>query len=150
MSPEGFPRGVQPAAPNSPKPLLTWGRVAVCDCCSVGLGIVLGFLGPSVALYYLLVLTLLYYSTPWWFTTEGIAFQGGRREKLINSLILIIPGDELMVVVAPKPMWDAGSATTKQVEMGGSLTTPTAPQRTDVDPNRCGEPVNPLKGTLAL
>ena len=56
----------------------------------------------------------------------------------------------LVVVVAPKPTWDAGSATTKQVEMGGSLATPTAPQRTDVDPNRCGEPVNPLKGTLAL
>jgi IS605 OrfB family transposase len=35
-------------------------------------------------------------------------------------------------------------------QMGGSLTTPTAPQMTDVDPNRCGEPVNPLKGTLAL
>jgi len=34
-------------------------------------------------------------------------------------------------------------------QMGGSLTTPTAPQRTDVSPNRCGEPVNPLKGTLA-
>jgi len=116
----------------------------------VGLGIVLGFLGPSVALYYLLVLTLLYYSTPWWFTTEGIAFQGGRREKLINFLILIIPGDELMVVVAPKPMWDAGSATTSQIHyMGGSLTTPTAPQRTDVNPNRCGEPMNPLKETIA-
>jgi len=35
-------------------------------------------------------------------------------------------------------------------QMGGSLTTPTAPQMTDVDPNRCGEPMNPLKGTLAL
>jgi IS605 OrfB family transposase len=35
-------------------------------------------------------------------------------------------------------------------QMGGSLTTPTAPQMTDVNPNRCGEPVNPLKGTLAL
>jgi len=34
-------------------------------------------------------------------------------------------------------------------QMGGSLTTPTAPQMTDVDPNRCGEPVNPLKETLA-
>jgi Transposase and inactivated derivatives len=33
-------------------------------------------------------------------------------------------------------------------QMGGSLTTPTAPQRTDVDPNRCGEPMNPLKETL--
>ena len=53
-------------------------------------------------------------------------------------------------MVAPKPMWDAGSATTRQIHyMGGSLTTPTAPQRTDVNPNRCGEPVNPLKGTLA-
>jgi len=31
-------------------------------------------------------------------------------------------------------------------QMGGSLTTPTAPQMTDVNPNRCGEPVNPLKG----
>jgi len=31
-------------------------------------------------------------------------------------------------------------------QMGGSLTTPTAPQRTDVAPNRCGEPMNPLKG----
>jgi len=35
-------------------------------------------------------------------------------------------------------------------QMGGSLTTPTALQMTDVNPNRCGEPVNPLKGTLAL
>jgi len=35
-------------------------------------------------------------------------------------------------------------------QMGGSLTTPTAPQMTDVNPNRCGEPMNPLKGTLAL
>jgi putative transposase len=35
-------------------------------------------------------------------------------------------------------------------KMGGSLTTPTAPQMTDVAPNRCGEPVNPLEGTLAL
>jgi len=35
-------------------------------------------------------------------------------------------------------------------KMGGSLTAPTAPQMTDVTPNRCGEPVNPLKGTLAL
>jgi len=61
----------------------------------------------------------------------------------------LFSGDELMVVVAPKPMWDAGIATTKQVEMGGSLTTPTALQMTDVNPNRCGEPVNPLKGTLA-
>ena len=34
--------------------------------------------------------------------------------------------------------------------MGGSLTTPTAPQMKDVAPNRCGEPMNPLKGTLAL
>jgi len=34
--------------------------------------------------------------------------------------------------------------------MGVSLDTPTAPQRTDVSPNRCGEPVNPLKGALAL
>jgi IS605 OrfB family transposase len=35
-------------------------------------------------------------------------------------------------------------------KMGGSLTTPTAPQMTDVDPNRCGEPMNPLRGALAL
>jgi IS605 OrfB family transposase len=35
-------------------------------------------------------------------------------------------------------------------KMGGSLTTPTAPQMTDVNPNRCGEPMSPLKGTLAL
>jgi IS605 OrfB family transposase len=35
-------------------------------------------------------------------------------------------------------------------QMGGSLATPTAPQMTDVDPNRCGEPMNPLRGTLAL
>jgi len=34
--------------------------------------------------------------------------------------------------------------------MGGSLTTPTAPQMTDVSPNRWGEPVNRPKGTLAL
>jgi len=57
----------------------------------------------------------------------------------------------LVVVVAPKPVWDAGSATTRQIHyMGGSLTTPTAPQRTDVAPNRCGEPVNPLKGIPTL
>jgi transposase len=35
-------------------------------------------------------------------------------------------------------------------KMGGSLTTPTAPQMTDVNTNRCEEPMNPLKGTLAL
>jgi IS605 OrfB family transposase len=35
-------------------------------------------------------------------------------------------------------------------KMGGSLTTPTAPQMTDVDPNRCGEPMSPLRGALAL
>jgi len=35
-------------------------------------------------------------------------------------------------------------------KMGGSLTTPTAPQMTDVSPNRWGEPVNRPKGTLAL
>ena len=35
-------------------------------------------------------------------------------------------------------------------KVGGSLTTPTAPQMTDVDPNRCGEPMNPLRGALAL
>jgi len=35
-------------------------------------------------------------------------------------------------------------------KMGGFLAAPTAPQMTDVDPNKCGEPVNPLKGTLAL
>jgi len=34
-------------------------------------------------------------------------------------------------------------------QMGGSLITPTPPQMTDVDPNRCGEP-NLLKGTLTL
>jgi len=55
-------------------------------------------------------------------------------------------------VVAPKPAWDAGSATTHamQAKMGGSLATPTAPQRTDVSPNRCGEPVSRPKETLAL
>ncbi|MFP3319977.1 MAG: RNA-guided endonuclease TnpB family protein [Acidilobus sp.] len=35
-------------------------------------------------------------------------------------------------------------------KMGGSLATPTAPQVTDVNPNRWGEPVNRPKGTLAL
>jgi len=29
------------------------------------------------------------------------------------------------------------------IEMGGSLAAPTAPQVTDVNPNRCGEPVSP-------
>jgi len=36
------------------------------------------------------------------------------------------------------------------IQMGGFLTTPTAPQMTDVIPNRCGELMSPLKGTLAL
>jgi len=35
-------------------------------------------------------------------------------------------------------------------QMGGSLATPTAPQVTDVSPNRWGEPVNRPKGALAL
>jgi len=34
-------------------------------------------------------------------------------------------------------------------QMEGSLATLTAPQMTDVDPNRCGEPMNPLKETPA-
>jgi len=33
---------------------------------------------------------------------------------------------------------------------GGSLTTPIAPQMTDVNPNRWGEPMNHPEGTLAL
>ena len=55
-------------------------------------------------------------------------------------------------MVAPKPTWNAGSATTHamQAKMGGSLVTPTAPQRTDLAPNRCGEPVNRSRGTLTL
>jgi len=35
-------------------------------------------------------------------------------------------------------------------KMGGTLTSPTAPQVTDVSPNRWGEPVNRPKGALAL
>ena len=35
-------------------------------------------------------------------------------------------------------------------QMGGTLASPTAPQVTDVSPNRWGEPVNRPKGTLAL
>ncbi|MFP3231009.1 MAG: zinc ribbon domain-containing protein, partial [Acidilobus sp.] len=35
-------------------------------------------------------------------------------------------------------------------QMGGALTSPTAPQVTDVSPNRWGEPVNRPKGALAL
>jgi len=36
------------------------------------------------------------------------------------------------------------------IQMGRVLIPPTAPQMTDVSPNRCGEPMNPLKGILAL
>jgi transposase len=36
------------------------------------------------------------------------------------------------------------------IQVGGSLTTPTAPQMTDVAPNRCGKPMNSLKGALAF
>uniref|UniRef100_A0A7J2U557 Uncharacterized protein n=1 Tax=Ignisphaera aggregans TaxID=334771 RepID=A0A7J2U557_9CREN len=50
----------------------------------------------------------------------------------------------------PKHM-DAGLATTKQIHyMGRYLTTPTALQMTDVNPNRCGEPMNRPKRALAL
>ncbi len=35
-------------------------------------------------------------------------------------------------------------------KMGGPLTAPTAPQMTDVNPNRCGEPVSRPKGAFAL
>ena len=35
-------------------------------------------------------------------------------------------------------------------KMWGALIPLNAPQMTDVNPNRCGEPMNPLKGTLAL
>jgi transposase len=35
-------------------------------------------------------------------------------------------------------------------QMGGPLTTPTAPQRTDVDPNRCGEPISRQKRAHAI
>ncbi|MEM1605432.1 MAG: hypothetical protein QXW41_04240 [Fervidicoccaceae archaeon] len=34
--------------------------------------------------------------------------------------------------------------------VGGSLATPTAPQRTDVSPNRCGEPVSRPKRAFTL
>ena len=53
-------------------------------------------------------------------------------------------------MVAPKPTWMRGAQQLIQAVMGGSLTAPTAPQTTDVDPNRCGEPVNRPKETLAL
>jgi IS605 OrfB family transposase len=36
------------------------------------------------------------------------------------------------------------------IQMGGPLTAPTAPQVTDVGPNRCGEPMKRPEGTLAL
>jgi len=35
-------------------------------------------------------------------------------------------------------------------KMGGPLAAPTAPQMTDVNPNRCGVPMNPLKGERSL
>jgi len=38
----------------------------------------------------------------------------------------------------------------KLIQMGGSLITPTAPQMTDVNPNRWGEPMTAPKGTLTL
>jgi len=47
---------------------------------------------------------------------------------------------KIRITVAPK-LLDAGSTTTKRIHyMGGSLTTLTAPQMTDVIPNRWGEP----------
>ena len=52
-------------------------------------------------------------------------------------------------MVAPEHV-DAGSTTTYTSSDGGSLAAPTAPQMTDVNPNRCGEPVNRLKGALAI
>jgi hypothetical protein len=51
-------------------------------------------------------------------------------------------------VVAPEHV-DAGSGATHTSCDCGSLATPTAPQMTDVDPNRCGEPMKPLKGAHA-
>jgi hypothetical protein len=57
------------------------------------------------------------------------------------------------IVATPKPEQDARGATANMrmpSPIGGSPTTPTAPQMTDVAPNRCGEPMNPLKGALAL
>ncbi|MEM4448516.1 MAG: hypothetical protein QXV47_07080 [Fervidicoccaceae archaeon] len=48
----------------------------------------------------------------------------------------------------PLSTWMRGAQPLGKYTVGGSLTTPTAPQMTDVNPNRCGEPVNPLKGTL--
>jgi len=54
------------------------------------------------------------------------------------------------IVVAPKHM-DVGSATTKTSSEEGSLAAPTAPQRTDADPNRYGEPMNrPKRNTHPL
>jgi hypothetical protein len=50
----------------------------------------------------------------------------------------------------PLSTWMRGAQPLIQTVMGGSLATPNAPQMIDVDPNRCGEPVKPLKGTLAL
>ncbi|MEM1605455.1 MAG: hypothetical protein QXW41_04355 [Fervidicoccaceae archaeon] len=50
----------------------------------------------------------------------------------------------------PLSTWMRGAQPLIQAVMRGSLATPTAPQRTDVNPNRCGEPVSRPKGTLAL
>ncbi|MEM4016413.1 MAG: hypothetical protein QW604_01210 [Fervidicoccaceae archaeon] len=50
----------------------------------------------------------------------------------------------------PLSTWDAGIATTNTSCDGGSLATPTAPQTTGADPNRCGEPMSRPKGAHAL
>ncbi|ADV64320.1 hypothetical protein Desmu_0001 [Desulfurococcus mucosus DSM 2162] len=49
-----------------------------------------------------------------------------------------------------QPFVNEGLFPSRDNQMGGSLTTPTAPQMTDVNPNKCGEPMNRPKGTPAL
>ncbi|ADV64432.1 hypothetical protein [Desulfurococcus mucosus] len=55
-------------------------------------------------------------------------------------------GDEerYLAVRGLQPLVHEGLFPSRDNQMGGSLTTPTAPQMTDVAPNKCGEPVNPL------
>ncbi|MEM4017022.1 MAG: hypothetical protein QW604_04350 [Fervidicoccaceae archaeon] len=50
----------------------------------------------------------------------------------------------------PLSTWMRGAQPLGKYTVGGPLAAPTAPQMTDVDPNRCGEPVNRLKGTSTL
>ena len=69
------------------------------------------------------------------------------HKAIVISIALDIRKSER---IAPKFMKNSATPNVQLSKIGGSLTTPTASQMTDVTPNRCGELMSSLKELLSF